>query len=748
MSNKKILLLVTLLVLFVGVASASDVSDDTLAAGTAELVQDTPTSDNADSGVTTEIADNNRINKKANDNQMNYQENDDVAVKKDTTTIQDTTSKNMKTATLVNVNNYSQLISSVNDALNSNTDEYVINLKHGNYNATANMIWGDATGSTRKLIINGNNILLDGNKTHQFLKVNQGYTLELNNITLTNYTSDELGGAIENYGGNVTITYSNLTHNTAAYGGAIGNTLNSIITITGSNFNYNTANYGGAIHINPAASANITDSNFTHNTATWDGGAIFSTGTVNCTGSTFEDNTPANYIIEEENGQQKIKLNKTNNFITADNGNVIIYLDNDETPNYTGPLTNYNVTKGHKIRLTVNGTNTETFKDNTFILYSFNKAVTNYTQLTEAVNTAKESNEDEYYIYLLPGNYNATANMTWADATGNTRKLIINGNNLTLNGNANYQFMTVNNGYNLTLNNITLTNYNATNGGVLYNYGGNVIVNGATFINDSSTYKGGTIYNEAGSLTVNNTNFTNNRANTYDGGALYNYNGNLNVNNSNFTNNTGGYSGGAIYNYNGSVTVTQSIFIANNGNNDRGGAIASIMDGSSLNISDSIFADNHASKGGGSIYVNESLVIRNSNFTNNSATIGGAILNNISSNITITDSNLTHNNATIGGAIENYGILNITNSNLTHNNATIDGGSIDNYKGTLNITNSNLTHNTAKEGGVIYNYNGTLNITDSNLTHNTATWDGGAIYNTGTLNITDSNLTHNTATWD
>lgn len=48
------------------------------------------------------------------------------------------------------------------------------------------MTWRGATGSIRKLIINGYNITLDGQKTYQFMTINTGYTLILENITTTN----------------------------------------------------------------------------------------------------------------------------------------------------------------------------------------------------------------------------------------------------------------------------------------------------------------------------------------------------------------------------------------------------------------------------------------------------------------------------------------------------------------------------------------------------------------------------------
>ncbi|MDO5824946.1 MAG: hypothetical protein Q4Q22_01055, partial [Methanosphaera sp.] len=837
----------------------------------------------------------------------------------------------------INVSDYQSLVNAVGCAKSCESDIFTINLLPGNYIATASMTWGDAYGSTRKLIINGNGLTLDGNATHQFMNVKDGYELELNNITITNYTASagsvidnegtvkitdsiltknvaaDVGGVIFNKGtGIIDIDRCNLTNNSATNGGGVIYTIgNSTVNINSSNFTDNNASdfqsLGGAIFNNENCTVNINLSRFTNNCAGFNGGSVlYSMGTVNINNSVIADNNVpdrgvitnwgllnigysnftnntsqgtagvlcngfggnANIIssnfkdnsatseggviytyddisIENTNftnnsacdGGAIYKLTGTITINHADfidnratnNGGAIknngdlyiryvnfinntavnyggaiygymgpkisycnftgntpsdfiirngrielnqevyidvyafqIYLDDEDTPvyggseAYGGSLSDYSVVKGHNIRLVVYDQYEDNFHDNVFYLdqVSYDSAVHNYDELVEAVEAAKGFDGDNFTIVLLPGNYNATSNMTWADATGTTRKLIIEGNGLTLDGKDRYQFMNLTSGYTLELSNITLTRYNATNGGAIYNHGGNVTVTDAIFINDSSTYKGGAIYNEAGSVMVNNTNFTGNRANEYDGGALYNYDGNLIVINSNFTNNVGGYSGGAIYDYNGSVTVTGSTFTANNGTIHSGGAIASVIDGGSLDISDSKFINNIASKGGGAIYVEGFMNITGSNFTNNTATErGGAIYNYYRSNVNVTGSNFINNTAIErGGAIYNhaYSNVNVTGSNFINNTATDCGGAIYNYNySNVNVTGSNFTKNNAtKFGGAIHNdYYSNATITGSNFTQNNATW-GGAIgnYNNSNVNVTGSNFINNTAT--
>ena len=689
------------------------------------------------------------------------------------------------------VTNYTQLVDAVNYAKKSNKEEYSIYLLPGDYNATANMTWGETNQYTRKLIINGNNITLDGNQNHQFMHVNRGYNFTLKNITLTNYTSS-YGGAIDNSG--------NLT---------------------------------------------ITDSTLTHNNATIYGGAIRNQGSVICTGSTFDMNTPANYIISKENEPHKIQLYSDDGFITTNEDNVVIYLDNNETSNYTGRLSDYNVTKGHKIRLTVNGTDTTTFRDNTFILYSYDKIVTNYTQLIEAVKDAKKSYEEEYSIYLLPGDYNATADLFWGDTNTHTSKLTINGNNITIDGNnLLYSFMTVFTDYSLTLKNITLTNFHGTWGGALSNSYGNLTIIDSNLINNTAKF-GGAIHNNYGNVTIINSNLTHNNA-TNDGGAIRNW-GNLTITNSNFNYNRANRDGGAIYHSvsgNSTLNITNSNFTNNSAKDCNGAAIYNMSGG--VVCTGSTFYNNTpanyiVTKNNGqyylkldktddfinmasvSLFVDEestpiysgsnldeyclpagnhkiSLVVNGTDsaqFNNNTFIIESQIntdnfnvsdykglvyavnyakttsYENYTINLLPGDYNATANmkwgeknqytrkliingnNITLDGNknhqfmyISNEYNLTLKNITLTNYNSTI-GGAIDN-SGNLTITDSTLTHNTVSNCGGAINNNGNMALINTTLNHNHASGEyqrvgGGAIQNTGTLTITESNLTHNTA---
>ena len=186
-----------------------------------------------------------------------------------------------------NVNNYDELINSINKAKYILTPQYIINLNKGDYNATKTIVWKSFSNSN--LIINGNGITLNGQNKCQFIKIGTNSKLTLNNIILTNFTAQEDGGAINN-NGELTITESTLNNNTAKYGGAINN--NGELTITESTLNNNTAQEDGGAINNNEGELTITESTLQQNTAQWYGGAIYNwKGDLTITESTLTENT-------------------------------------------------------------------------------------------------------------------------------------------------------------------------------------------------------------------------------------------------------------------------------------------------------------------------------------------------------------------------------------------------------------------------------------------------------------------------
>ncbi|AWX31779.1 Ig-like domain-containing protein [Methanosphaera sp. BMS] len=593
----------------------------------------------------------------------------------------------------VNVSDYFELKEAIEFAENMKFNSFTINLLQGDYYATRSIDWKNS--ATRNITINGNGLELYGDDAFQFIKIAKDYNLTLKNINISSYTSsngaavfnDGLltiinstfknnkateGGAIYN-NGTINVTDSLLENNNAIRGGAIFSTGN--LTITDSSFNNNHAELGGAIyHVSSENFDKIINSSFTGNTATESGAAIYAHGYLNATANTFTDNHAANKetidLFGYENGEfntntynsTDINLN-TINLSIKDNEHLFSH-DADIILNYTIVPANPNYYKdfdeGIKdITLYINGqknittgyenvtlpnleageytvyfstcnqqSNTVTFK----VIGPEETNVSSYEELVETVTHLTHENYSSYTINLLPGKYNATESMSLENS--NTTNIIINGNNNTLDGQNTYQFINMTENNNLTLKNITLTNYTARYGGAILSEG-NLTITDSKFYNNHADY-GGAIDNEYGIVVIENTILENNTA-TW-AGAIYNNVENMTISNSTLQNNKAEEDGGAIYNRFGILTMNNSVL------------------------------------------------------KNNTAIIGGALYNNnINEEFSyILNSNFTDNSATnAGGAIFSYGYINITGNNFTNNHA--------NYRETIELygyTNGILKGNT------------------------------------------------------
>ncbi len=157
---------------------------------------------------------------------------------------------------------------------------------------------------------------------------------------------------------------------------------------------------------------------------------------------------------------------------------------------------------------------------------------------------------------------------------------------------------TVNNGFNLIIQSLTIRNGRVSgNGGAILNNGGTLTVNNTNFVNNrvsSSNNDGGAIYN-TGRLTVNNGNFTGNSA-MRNGGAIWSGSSlsgvTLNVTRTNFISNTAGSNGGAIHNNAGNAVIHLNRII---GNSPGGNQIR--RSGGNVNIINNWWGDNAGSTG-------------------------------------------------------------------------------------------------------------------------------------------------------
>jgi len=291
-----------------------------------------------------------------------------------------------------------------------------------------------------------------------------GITVNIQNLTLTNGTAPNnnggAGGAIAN-AGTLNVTGCNFTGNHAPEGGG-AIVSGGILNVIGCTFTGNNAIDGGAIYNDISGTLNVNDSTFTSNNATtYYGGAIYNIGgTCTVTGGTFGSNS-------------------------ATSAGGAIYNDISGTLNVTGNS-----------------------------IFSSNNA------------TAGGA------IYNTGGTLNVTGNSIFSSNNATVGGAIFNGNTGTLN-----------------VTGSTFTGNTAEEAGAIFNGGGisliPVTISGSTFNDNTASSNGGAIYNTGGNCTVTGGTFNSNTATI--GGAICNA-GTAYVHFNRIIGNTAPSGGSAIYN--------------------------------------------------------------------------------------------------------------------------------------------------------------------------------------------------------
>lgn len=160
-----------------------------------------------------------------------------------------------------------------------------------------------------------------------------------------------------------------------------------------------------------------------------------------------------------------------------------------------------------------------------------------------------------------------------------------------------------------------------------------------------------------------------------------------------------------------------------------GGAINLVE--SKLNITDSLFADNHADYWGGAIACDGvEVYMSNCKFINDYATneAGGAIFLK-DSNLKACNLELINCSSLFGGSIASlYGDLNLINVTATGNRAKYYGGAIYKMYSSFELYNSTFENNSALNGGALFVDNvGDFKINSNYFANNNAS-TGGAVY--------------------
>jgi predicted outer membrane repeat protein len=342
--------------------------------------------------------------------------------------------------------------------------------------------------------------------------INEGNLIISSCIFTGNKSPNSVGGAIYNGNtGNLNVSDSTFTDNSAYNGGAIQNDGN--LVVTGSTFTDNSASDGGAI-LNDGT-ATITGSNFNSNTADNNGGAIQNVGKLVITSSNFTGNYATNAGGAIENHLKGNSLTVSNsNFNDNIAGNSADY---GGGAIYTDDAGNLSVTNS-------------TFIENSA---NFGGAIYNTGKTLDLTGCT------------FTGNY-ATFNdggAIYASSTSLIKSSNFNANSATDGGVI----------YNAGIMTVTSSNFNSNSASIM---GGaicngivfNLNATGNTFISNSAHF-GGAIYN-LGFANINFNRIVGNTATT--GSAIYNIGGAVNATSNGWGSNNGP-SKGTVY---GAVTVS------------------------------------------------------------------------------------------------------------------------------------------------------------------------------------------------
>lgn len=561
--------------------------------------------------------------------------------------------------------------------------------------------------------------------------VTEGGTLNLTGTTFKNNTATTDGGAIYSKGGNVvgadTETAVNaFTENTATSsggaiyvtvltnettqattvgtlnvtggtytdnvsgtnGGAIAVYNGTTATIKDATFHGNEAKQGGAVYMSSDSVADLANLTFTENTATNNGGALyFHTIDVTASNLDFEKNTAtghggAIYLCATE-----LDLDAASSFSenTAGNHGGAVYLTY---------ITNEDNTRTGAV-LNANGS---TFDGNTALAggaISIRSACEANLDGTVLTNNRVEGFADKNdgdgegggAIYVGYG----TLTMTNVTATGNTAS--------DFGGVVDAVSGTV------TVVGGIYEGNAAGNGGVLHALSNSVVsFNGSTLKNNESTFVQGETYDA-----------------TKGGGAIHTVGGTLTLTDTILDGNKAGYYGGAIHTNKTTVTMNGGSLTNSVGAT---GAACYFAYNSVVTMEDVSVTDNTAT-GNGVIYILGTITMDNVTATDNTAYAGGVLYaSGADTMATVKNSTFSGNEATEGGAV----YLKV--------------------KATVNLENSTMQENTAKYGGVVNVYDGaTLNLSGTTFRNNSATADGGAVYTKAAyVNGTDAADSVNTFT--
>ena len=244
-------------------------------------------------------------------------------------------------------------------------------------------------------------------------------------------------------------------------------------------------------------------------------------------------------------------------------------------------------------------------------------------------------------------------------------------------------------------------------------------------------------------LRVWRSSFINNTSENRAGAILLENNVNANISDSIFINNSAVHHGCIEANTNVTLQINNTLFISNNADD----VVLFAGDNVIIEILLSKFEHN-TGKNGIEIRQNSSLMVSNSEFSDNNITPGSVIFVDLNSKFVAINSTFLNNLKALYGAVI-YGSQNsnidLLESTLLYNQGKF-GGAIYIANCTLKIVNSTLDSNGATDGGVIYAMFSKADIHNSSCINNFAKGYGGCVYATSSnMSVTNSELSFNQA---
>ena len=553
---------------------------------------------------------------------------------------------------------------------------------------------GGAIYTAGPLLIN--DTLFDGNSCpgsggaiyHHYTNPNYDRRFfEMSASTFTN-NSGNIGGAIvfsasdavadTNMGTYATITDCTFSkNNSISNGGAMYITRKGDVTIDKSTFSENTAGLsGGAVSMHSQSNVIVNDSEITNNTASAGGGINIASGTVATLKNIEFSNNSAKRTESGANGNGGALYVFDSGVLNVDN--VDFYANSAE--NHAGAIY-LGVTE-----LTIDET----------CEFDGNTAGEHGGAMYMTYKTVKETDDNGEEISVKYGAKLNATNVTFKNNSAKSGGAIsartateVNLTSSILTGNA------------------AASTKNEEGGGAIYANNNKITLSGTQLVNNSSAYYGGAITALQAEVTIKDkSEIKENKGKT---GSALNFRGKgaYNLTDIEVTNNGTGEGSGVLY-ATGGATFNLSQVTATGNNAYSGGVVYASSSTTVVNIDSCTFTENTAKSSGGAVCFKDATV-------------------------NVTNCQVSKNTSNLGGAFySEKGTLTVKNTAFTENSATSNGGAIDLVATVADVSeNTTFTNNSAAgHGGAVYlNYIKKVDATDTTpeipAVYSVLTVDGG-----------------------